>query len=585
MRLLLSESSAGIVARRLLPAAMLLPAAVGAAILYAERVGFFSNALGFATLVASCALFFGAAVWIVAAMMWRTEYAKALAESTRDAAELRLREGEQRLRIALEAGRLGTWEFLVDSGQLITSPQCKAIYGLEADAQFDYSDFLNSILPADRERVRDSAVKAPRELSDYKEQYAVGWPDGTSHWVLASGRPLLDEAGTASRMVGVSLDITDSVRAAEELKLADKRKDEFLATLAHELRNPLAPIRQAVKIANSEQVSSAQRSWGLSVIDRQAAHMAVLLDDLLDTSRVTRGQLHLHKESVDIHAVLDAAIETAQPSISAKGQQIRLQRPQEPMPLYADPVRLAQMLSNLLINAAKYSSVGGEIFLTVEVDEDLLRFRVKDHGIGIASDMLARIFEMFAQVDDDRKRSGEGLGIGLALVKGLAELHGGTVVASSEGLGRGSEFVISLPRGCEASSPTSTTKPLPPVTPPSRRILIADDNQDATESLKLLLEMEGHEVLTAADGEIALDQANRMLPEVMLLDLGMPKLNGYELATRVREQPWGKNITLVAVTGWGQAEDRRRSAEAGFDQHLTKPLEFEVLRALLSERR
>jgi PAS domain S-box-containing protein len=581
MRVLLSESTAGSMARPLLAAAVILPAGVGAGVLYAEHIGLLGNALGFATLVTSSALFFAAAVWIVTSMMLRTENAKVQAESTRDAAERRLQVGEQRLRIALEAARLGTWEYLAESEELLTSAQCKAIYGLDATDPFEYSDFLAAIVPDQRERVQNSAQQALAASTDYKEQYEVRWPDGSFHWVLAYGRPLADETGITTRMVGVSLDVTESVRSREAMELADRRKDEFLATLAHELRNPLAPIRQAVTVARSETASGAQRSWGLNVIDRQAAHMAVLLDDLLDISRITRGQLTLQKDWIGIGSVVEAALETAQPTIIAKGQRVRLNGSPESATVFVDPVRTAQMLSNVLINAAKYSGSGGEIVLSVELEPKWLKFRVQDNGIGVASDMLERIFEMFTQLENDRARSGGGLGIGLALVRGLAELHGGTVIASSAGLGKGSEFLISLPR--DASPVASAISSAPVATQvSSRRILIADDNQDALETLKLLLEMDGHQIQTAADGNAALALADQMVPEIMLLDLGMPGLSGFDLAARVRTRPWGSQITLIAITGWGQAEDRRRSLEAGFNHHLTKPIDYDALRDLLS---
>jgi len=579
-RLLLSQSAAGNVARSLLPAAVLLPAAIGAAILYSERIGVVGNALGFATLVTSCAFCFAGAVWIVTAMMFGAETAKAQAEATRDAAERLLQVGEQRLRIALEAARLGTWEYLVESENLSTSAQCKAIYGLQSTDPFRYSDFLAAIVPDQRERVQTSAEQALRASTDYKEQYEVRWPDGSFHWVLAYGRPLVDESGVTTRMVGVSLDVTESVQSREALELADRRKDEFLAMLAHELRNPLAPIRQAVKVARSDAVSAAQRSWGLNVIDRQTSHMAVLLDDLLDISRITRGQLALQKDWIDIGSVVDAAMETAQPTINAKGQRVQINAPADSATVFVDPVRTAQMLSNLLINAAKYSGSGAEIVLSVELASDCLKFRVQDTGIGIASDMLGRIFDMFTQVENDRARSGGGLGIGLALVRGLAELHGGNVTASSEGLGKGSEFLISLPRNTGSGIPAISSQLASPTL--KRRILIADDNRDALETLKLLLEMDGHQIRTAPDGEAALALADQMVPEVMLLDLGMPGLSGFELAARVRGRPWGNHVTMIAITGWGQAEDRRRSLAAGFNHHLTKPIEFEALRVLLS---
>jgi CheY-like chemotaxis protein/two-component sensor histidine kinase len=293
--------------------------------------------------------------------------------------------------------------------------------------------------------------------------------------------------------------------------------------------------------------------------------------------------LTLQKDWIDIASVVEAALETAQPMISSKGQHVRLDTPAESAIVFVDPVRTAQMLSNLLINAAKYSGTGSEIVLNVELEPDFLLFRVQDKGIGIAAEMLGRIFEMFTQVEKDRVRSGGGLGIGLALVRGLAELHGGKVIARSDGLDKGSEFLISLPRDTVSRVPAIS--PAPIAHPSRRRILIADDNQDAMETLKLLLEMDGHEIYTAADGEAALALADQTIPEVMLLDLGMPGFSGFEVATRIRERSWGNAVMLIAITGWGQAEDRRRSLEAGFNHHLTKPIEFETLQALLSRKR
>jgi CheY-like chemotaxis protein len=278
--------------------------------------------------------------------------------------------------------------------------------------------------------------------------------------------------------------------------------------------------------------------------------------------------------------VIDAAVETAQPLVSSKGQRMRMNVPDKAIKVLVDPVRTAQMLSNLVINAAKYSAPGSEIELEAELEPDWLRFRVRDGGVGIAPDMLSKIFEIFAQVRTPAQPQ-NGLGIGLALVRGLAELHGGSVTASSEGLGKGSEFVLALAR---VAAPEKTEASSEPVVEPSasRRILLADDNLDALETLKLLLEMDGHETETASDGEAALSVADQMLPEVMLLDLGMPRLNGFELAAKVRQRPWGNQTMLIALTGWGQAEMRQRSLAAGFNHHLTKPVDYQLLKNILN---
>lgn len=282
-----------------------------------------------------------------------------------------------------------------------------------------------------------------------------------------------------------------------------------------------------------------------------------------------------------MRSVIDAAVETAQPLVSAKGQRLRMNVPDQAIKVLVDPVRTAQMLSNLLINAAKYSAAGSEIELAAELEPDWLRFIVRDRGVGIAPDMLSKIFEIFAQVETDSARPQNGLGIGLALVRGLAELHGGSVAASSDGLGKGSEFVLALARvGAPEKTEASSTPPVAPST--SRRILLADDNLDALETLKLLLEMDGHKTQTASDGEAALSVADQMVPEGMLLDLGMPRLDGFELAARVRQRPWGNQTMLIALTGWGQADMRQRSLAAGFNHHLTKPVDYQLLKNILN---
>jgi PAS domain S-box-containing protein len=380
---------------------------------------------------------------------------------------------------------------------------------------------------------------------------------------------------------------TEEMRRAETaealLREADRRKDEFLATLAHELRNPLAPIRNAVQILLVKGPPDPDLKWGREVIDRQVRHMARLLDDLLDVSRITHNKLELRKERVELGAVVQNAVETSRPLIDSDRQELTVALPPEPIHLDADPIRLAQVFSNLLNNAAKYSEPGGHIRLACERQGSDVVVSVRDEGMGIAAEMLPRLFSIFSQARRGLERSQGGLGIGLSLVRGLVELHGGSIEARSEGPGMGSEFIVRLPVVVE--------KVVPGTTPPSKdaeagmtkcRLLIVDDLKDSADSLAMLLEMMGHEVHTAYDGEDAIIAAEKFKPEVVLLDIGMTKLDGYDACRRIREQPWGKRMCLVALTGWGQEDDRRRTEEVGFDAHMVKPVDPDELMKLLA---
>ena len=371
-------------------------------------------------------------------------------------------------------------------------------------------------------------------------------------------------------------------RAQEALREADRRKDEFLAVLAHELRNPLAPIRYAVAMARKQGRSEAERTQAQGIIERQVEHMGRLLDDLLDVSRITRGTLILRRSSVDLDSAVAAAQEAARPLIEARRHTLVVSLPAERIRLVADPVRLAQVLANLLINAAKYTDAGGRIELSGRRDRGELLVTVRDNGIGISSEMMPRVFTLFAQASSALERSEGGLGIGLALVRGLVELHGGTISAHSGGIGQGSEFVMRLPLGnpadveerAEASAPAcAEAKPL--------RLLVADDNQDSAATCAALLKASGHEVTVAHTGGEALGLACKLQPDALLLDIGMPELNGYQLAERIRDTSWGRHALLIAISGWGQEQDKRRALEAGFDRHLTKPIDPSRLEALL----
>jgi signal transduction histidine kinase len=364
-------------------------------------------------------------------------------------------------------------------------------------------------------------------------------------------------------------------RRVTRLREADRRKDEFLASLAHELRNPLAPIRTGIQILRMTGAES-QSQTVLPMMERQLQHMTRLLDDLLDVSRISRGKMALHVERIDLRHTVQAAVEASRPLIEEMGHEFTATVPSEPAFLNADPVRFAQILSNLLNNAANYTPPGGQIALKAEHNGDEVVVSVTDNGIGIPSESLDSIFQMFTQIGSTASHSRGGLGIGLSLVKGLVALHGGTIEARSEGPGRGSEFRVRLPT--RLTRPVESAAPASPAQDRQKlKILVVDDNRDAASSLSMLLELMGHEVRIAYDGENAVRLADEFRPRIVLLDLGMPKVDGYEACRRIRSHAWGADMTLIAVTGWGQDEDRRKSMAAGFDGHLVKPVSPETL--------
>jgi signal transduction histidine kinase len=396
-------------------------------------------------------------------------------------------------------------------------------------------------------------------------------------------------------------EIAERARAEQALKEADRHKDEFLAMLAHELRNPLAPIHNAVELMRLKPLNDPQLNWARDVIARQLTSLTRLVDDLLDVSRITRGKINLTREAVELDGLIARAVETVHPLLNERRHELTLELPELGVKIFGDPTRLTQAIANVLGNAAKYTDSGGKIALSAAAKQADVEIHIRDNGIGIRPEMLPYVFELFTQLDRNDGRTQGGLGIGLALVRQLVHMHGGSVSAASDGPGRGSEFVIRLPilrENAEAVSEPAHTRTEAPVgrdmtavVAPlvaagaermARRILIADDNNDALESLATLLQLNGHEVFTATNGGTALQCAERQRPEVALLDIGMPILDGYEVAKRIRQQPWGQRITLVALTGWGQDSDRRRSREAGFDSHLVKPLDLETLTDLLA---
>jgi PAS domain S-box-containing protein len=414
---------------------------------------------------------------------------------------------------------------------------------------------------------------------------------GEARWMAYKVLTLPGADGRPVAFATVSQDVTerrrledDLRRVAEELSGADRRKNEFLAMLAHELRNPLAPISNAVRALTLGRRDETAVDSASEMLERQVGQIIRLVDDLLDVSRISRGKIALRTERVELAPIIQQAVEATRALYRSMNQELTVRLTSEPVYLNADPTRLAQVVGNLLNNACKFTDVGGRISLVVEREGAHVAIRVTDNGIGIASEHLAGIFEMFTQIESSLERSRSGLGIGLTLVKTLVEMHGGTVEAHSEGLGRGSEFIVRLPILLGVHEPlASAAAPHFDATPVvKRRVLIVDDNKDAAEWLATLLSLSGHETHVALDGVEAMKAAERLLPDAVLLDIGLPRVDGYEVCRRIRQQPWGRDLVIVALTGWGQEEDRQKSREAGFNTHLVKPVDDEVLLNLLA---
>ncbi|MPZ43207.1 MAG: response regulator [Betaproteobacteria bacterium] len=360
---------------------------------------------------------------------------------------------------------------------------------------------------------------------------------------------------------------------------ADRRKDEFLATLAHELRNPLAPIRNAVQLLKLSAVDHPVVRTAQDIMDRQVDHMVHLIDDLLDVSRITRGKLALRRQPVELTRVVQQAVETSRPNIR---QQFTVSLPSDPIHLHGDAVRLSQVLANLLNNAAKYTEPDGRIALTAALEGDEVCIRISDSGIGIDPEQLPNLFQMFSQARPALARSEGGLGIGLSLARSLVEMHGGTITAHSAGLGKGSELSVRLPVVHAPSATAHAPEPSRPDSVAMRRVLVVDDVQDSVQSLAALLRLDGNEVEMAADGIEALEKTRNFRPDLIILDLGLPRMNGYDVCRTIRQQDWGKDIFIVALTGWGQDSDRARTLAAGFNAHLVKPVGYETLRSVLA---
>jgi PAS domain S-box-containing protein len=507
----------------------------------------------------------------------------------RKRAEESLRESEQRFRNMADHAPVMIWVTEADGSCSFLG---KTWYQFTGRSPADSLGFgwIDAVHPDDRTAARDMFLAANERHEAFSHEYRLQGRNGSFYWVIDAASPRFDDNGKFLGYIGSVIDITkrkqDEVALRESavaLKDADRRKDEFLALLAHELRNPLAPIRTGVELMRLAGDDPAVVEEVRTTMERQSQQMVRLIDDLLDVSRITRGTLELRKSRVELTGVVESAVETVGPMIQEMGHQLNVELPKQPIVVEGDPTRLAQVISNLLNNAAKYMARGGRIDLLARRDKSTVTISVKDQGIGIPPEMIDRIFDMFIQVDGSLERAHGGLGIGLTLVNRLVEMHGGSVEAQSRGVNQGSEFTVRLPIVVELLAHPHESNGQGPVTPGKRRVLIVDDNESAAHVLGMLLKALGNEVQTAFDAARAIELAEQFHPDVVLLDLGMPKMNGYEAARHIRSQPWGKTMVLAALTGWGQEDDKRRTREAGFDHHFVKPIDPATLQKFLAE--
>jgi PAS domain S-box-containing protein len=500
-------------------------------------------------------------------------------------AERGLRASEKLYRAIGESIEFGVWVVDRDGRNVYTSESFLKLVG-KTQAQWSQTNWTDVLHPSEVEQTAAAWREFLRSDGGWYHENLVSGADGVYHPVLSQGAAIRGEHGEITGFAGINLDISRLKATEEALRDADRRKDEFLATLAHELRNPLTPIRHAVKLLGGDVENANQQQWAREVIARQLQRMALMLDDLLEVSRITQGRLELKTEVVDLVSLVNTAVETARPLIEAKKQHLAISLPEHPLKVAVDPLRISQSISNLLTNAAKYTDEHGNIWLGVALRSEEIDITVKDDGIGLEERAIPRVFEMFSQVKSAIDRSEGGLGIGLALVRGMIQLHGGSVDASSPGPGHGSLFTIRLPgsllvRQAAEANASTTEKPEQPGA--RRSVLVVDDNRDAADTLAILLDMDGYDTSVAHSGKDALEHVHRQRPDAVILDIGMPDLNGYEVARRIRAEPEGRGVFLLAITGWGHPDDVARAKAAGFDEHLTKPVDADNVVRLLGK--
>jgi PAS domain S-box-containing protein len=490
---------------------------------------------------------------------------------------------EMYLRLAQRAAKVGTWQWDPTTGELNGSEIFWTLLGNTPTANADLGVWQAHLGDDDRLQFNAKVKAAIEEDEELCHELRIVGKAGECRWLDTRGHVLRSNDGSRRRLVGICLDITDRKCAEEALREADRRKDEFLATLAHELRNPLAPIRNSIDTLRlaGDVDKSTERIY--ETIAQQVTNLVRIVDDLLEVARISTGKICLRKELIAISKVLSSAVDTSRPLIAAARHELVVSMPDVQLLIEADPVRLSQVVSNLLNNAAKYTNPGGRIWLTVKESSNEILISVRDSGKGIPQAMLPRVFDMFAQLQRDEQQAQGGLGIGLALVKNLVELHGGCVEVQSAGPDQGSEFTIHLPVAAPNTELAHTVKKSRHrKTATGHRILVVDDNEDGASALAKLLQKMGNEVRIANSGSSALTELTTWSPHIILLDLGMPGMDGYEVARQIRLRSELNNTFVVALTGWGQSDDRRKTQEAGFDHHLVKPVAGDALRDLLA---
>jgi len=503
-------------------------------------------------------------------------------ETDRRDRDEKLRLSLQRLDLVVNSSEVGLWYCDLPFANLEWNAKCKEHFWWPPEYQVTIDDFYARLHPEDRERTRNSIETALNTSSGYDIEYRTVSDTGAIRWVRAIGRGFNDESGKPIRFDGITIDVSERKRNEESLREAHRSKDRFLATLAHELRNPLAPLRTGLKVLRMAPAKNDTTARTEEIMDRQLSAMVRLVDDLLDISRISSGKLLLRREPVELGVVLQNAIDASRPLIDSFNHTLEVEQPAQPLRLNVDGVRIAQVFQNILNNAAKYTDKKGRIGVRVFEKDAHAVVNIHDNGSGIAADDLPRLFDMFAQFAGRVEQLHGGLGIGLSLAKSLVEMHDGTLTASSEGLGKGTAFIITLPLApAQESPPTEESSALLP--PKGLRILVVDDNVDAAESLSTFLELTGYACRTVHSAADALKIAPDFQPQVVLSDIGLPEMNGYELCRRIRKEPWGEEIVLIAVSGWGQPKDIQRSIDAGFNLHQTKPVDPEVLLLRIGE--
>lgn len=502
------------------------------------------------------------------------------------AAEQALRDSEERFQLATEIGRSGTWDWNVHSGEIIWSRGHYELLGYQVgEVAPSYGAWAERVHPEDRNWVEAEMRRSMQERVDFGVEFRVLWPDASIHWMSARGRYEYTLDGACRRMLGVMADITSLKQAELALREADQRKDEFLAMLAHELRNPLAPIRNAAYVLGRLDLAEPRLLWAQDIIERQVSHLAHLVDELLDVARIVQGKIVLKKARVELADLIRQACESVQPLMSAKGHRFEVHMPAEPVVLEGDLVRLVQILQNLLNNAAKYTPDHGRIELLGNLSGSEIELVVRDNGMGISAELLPVVFDLFRQGNRTLDRSQGGLGIGLTLVRQLVELHGGQVSGASPGRGQGASFSVRLPLadGADVRSTLAVEERAGSAAGSALRVLLVEDDAVVAESMVVLLELDGYQVRSAAEAEAAMRLLGEFRPQVVLIDIGLPGQDGHALAKRIRERADCAGVKLWAVSGYGHEEAVQRSRQAGFDRHLVKPVDPAALSELLAE--